>query len=191
MSLIVVTGGIGCGKSTLLKEFAKLGCRVADADDLSHGLYRRGTVAYDAMVSRWGESIVSGDGEVDRRRVASIVFEDSGELAWLNSLVHPLVFEEIRRLSSEGLLFCAIPLFYEIGWKAEPGTKVISSWCDEITQLERLKARGWSEKEIARRLASQISRDEKLRRADYGIITSCSWECLGEQCRRVHQALLY
>ena len=99
--------------------------------------------------------------------------------------------EEIRRLSSEELLFCAIPLFYEIGWKAEPGTKVISSWCDEVTQLERLKARGWSETEIAHRLASQISRDEKLRRADYGIITSCSWECLGEQCRRVHQALLH
>ena len=141
------------------------------------------------MVSRWGRSVLSEDGQINRRKVASIVFGNGSELEWLNSLLHPLVREEIRRLSEEGTLFCAIPLFFEIGWNCDADTRVVSSWCDEKTQLERLKARGWSQEEIARRLASQISRDEKLKRADYGIITSCSWECMREQCRRVFNAL--
>ena len=188
MSLVVVTGGIGCGKTTLLKEFAEFGCRVADADDLSHEMYQRGSVAWNAMLSRWGESVLSADGEIDRRRVASIAFADSGELAWLNGLIHPLVRERIVQLSRDELLFCAIPLFYEIGWHGVEKA-VISTWCDEKTQRERLAARGWSDDEIERRLNSQIHKDEKLKRADFAVITNCSWECLKEQCRRIFDSL--
>jgi len=184
MALIVVTGGIGCGKSTLLKEFAGFGCRVADADDVSHDLYRKGAPAYEAMASRWGHSVLEENGEIDRRRVASIVFRDSSERTWLENLLHPLIRGEIDRLAQEGPLFCAIPLFYESGW-AGHGEVVISSWCDTETQMERLLARGWSREDIAGRLAAQIPKDEKLRRADYGVITSCSWELLRKQCRLV------
>ena len=188
---IAVTGGIGTGKTTLMRFFAEAGARVADADDVAHSLYLPGQTAFDAMVARWGQEILTVDGQISRPAVAARVFADSDELAWLDNLVHPLVRSEIQRLAgADGHpLFCAIPLLYESGWEND-FAKVIAVWCPPEVQRRRLQARHWSEQEIARRLATQISMDEKLRRADFGVMTHCSWECLREQCRRIYQTLI-
>ena len=187
---IAVTGGIGAGKTTLMRFFADAGARVADADEVAHSLYLPGRPAYHEIVARWGTEVLTDENEISRPAVAARVFADPSELAWLNELVHPLVRSEIQRLAGlvESPLFCAIPLLYETGWERD-FEKVIAVWCPPEVQHKRLLARHWSEQEISRRLAAQLSMDEKLRRADFGVITHCSWECLQEQCLRIYQSL--
>ena len=189
--MLAVTGGIGAGKSTVLNLFAGFGARVADADDVAHSLYRQGMPAYQQIVGRWGREILDADGEINRMAVASIVFQRKEELDWLNSLIHPLVWQEVEKLSTNGKgpLFCAIPLLYEFGWENRVDA-VISVWCPPDVQRTRLLQRGWTEAEIRRRLATQISMDEKLSRGDYGIINDCTLEELAAQCRKVMDAIV-
>jgi len=189
--IIAVTGGIGAGKSTVLGFFAEFGARVADADEIAHSCYRRGRPSYDAMVRRWGSGILASDGEICRKAVAGIVFHEQKELDWLNELIHPMVLEELDRLSAvgSGVFFCAVPLLYEFGWERRMDSVVVV-WCPADVQLSRLRLRGWSDDEIRRRLSTQLSMDEKLSRGDYGIINDCTLEELAAQCRSVMDAIV-
>ena len=189
MSLFVITGGIGAGKTTVLNAFRREGVFGLDADDVAHGLYEPGQAAYGPLVERWGHGILGADGRIDRRQVAQLVFREPAELSWLNGLLHPLVREEIRRQSADRPCFCAIPLFYECGWQ-DPSAVVIAVWCTAADQMRRLGGRGWNREEIERRCASQLSMDRKLELAQYAIITSCSWDCLEQQCRRLCRRLV-
>lgn len=184
MPLIAVTGGIGCGKTTVLGCFQKQGCLTLDADELAHEMYLPGTEAWRQMTDRWGKGILAADGSVDRKAVARIVFSEQRELAWLNQLLHPLLREEIQRRGRQNqgvFTFCAVPLLYELGW-LDGFDAVVATWCPREVQRERLRQRGWSDDEIDARLRTQLAAEEKLERADYGIVTSCTWESLDEQC---------
>ena len=189
MTLIALTGGIGSGKTTLARQFKELGADMADADDIAHSAYIPGNKAYESIVARWGESVLNGDSTVNRKAVADIVFRDEKELEWLGGVVHPFVRETIALLSENTLLFCAIPLLDESGWRSDCAA-VVSSWCPPDVQMERLHARGWDDDEIRRRLEKQASMDAKLRNADYGVITNCTWECLRMQCEIIYREIL-
>lgn len=186
MFLIGVTGGIGAGKTVALGEFRGMGVRVLDADDVVHRLYARGTPVYRAVRERWGGRVTAGSGAIDRAAVARLVFASDEDLAWLTQLLHPLVkqavLDETRRVRSG--LFCGVPLLFEVGWD-EMMSKTIAVWCDPRTQLRRLHERGWSDTGIRQRSAGQMGMDEKLARADFGIINTGSRSLLREQCRRV------
>lgn len=184
MALIAVTGGIGAGKTTLMHQFRDFGESTADADDIAHSLYEPGEVAYAKIVERWGNGILDEKGCIVRSEVAKIVFTQRDELSWLNELIHPLVRGRIEEMARGKCLFCAIPLLFESGWQ-DSCDKVVAVWCPPDVQYNRLRQRGWDDNEIKRRLASQISMDEKMARADYAIMTNCSWECLAEQCRKL------
>ena len=190
MPLIAVTGGIGAGKTTVLGYFQALGAEVLDADQVVHSLYEPGQPAYQEMLSRWGDSIIGSGGVIDRKAVAAKVFASGQELTWLNDLLHPLVRQEISAAGSRtnNLLYCAVPLLYEVSWDAGFAA-VIAVWCDRETQLLRLQSRHWSEVEIKRRLSQQLPMNEKLCRSDYGLITNCSLAVLAQQCTQLHRQL--
>lgn len=184
--MIVITGGIGCGKSAVLSNFRSLGASCADADDIAHALYEPGAPAFQAIVARFGKDVILADGTLDRREIGRRVFGHPEELAWLDNLLHPLIREELSRLDAQASpapFFAAIPLWYESGWSS-PETKVIAVWCTPEMQHERLLGRGWDEGEIQRRLASQLSMDEKRDRADYVIQTTGTLEELREKCQK-------
>jgi dephospho-CoA kinase len=185
-----VTGGIGAGKTAVLHLFAELGAATMDADDVVHSLYDVGQPGYLAVVDRWGDRILTTTGTVDRAAIAEIVFADKNELFWINGVIHPMVQERIGILAREsmGALYCGVPLLFEAGWERSMW-KTIAVWCDSSTQADRLRQRGWSSQEIQRRLACQMSMDEKLRRADYGIVNCGSWEHLREQCQLLRNQL--
>ena len=84
-----LTGGIGSGKSTVGSLLAGHGAVIIDADAIVRILQAPGELVFEAMVSRWGDTIVREDGTLDRGAVASIVFSDADELAALNAIVHP------------------------------------------------------------------------------------------------------
>lgn len=189
--LIAITGGIGMGKSTVLSQFQGLGAKTLDADDVAHDMYLPNRPAYDTLLQHWGSDILAQDGTLDRKKIAGIVFQSKEELAWLNSVMHPLVRNAIQDCANEDArpLFCAIPLLFESGWE-ETADKIISVWCDRETQMQRLIARGWSREHAKDRLDSQWSPERKLLMADFAIVSGCSWQHLADQCRIVYQAIV-
>ncbi len=189
--LIAITGGIGMGKSTILSQFQGLGAKTLDADDVAHDMYLPNRPAYNTLLQHWGNGILAKDGTLDRKKIAGIVFQSKEELAWLNSVMHPLVRNAIQDCANEDTrpLFCAIPLLFESGWE-ETADKIISVWCDRETQMQRLIARGWSREHAKDRLDSQWSPERKLLLADFAIVSGCSWQHLADQCRIVYQAIV-
>ncbi|MBT3377773.1 MAG: dephospho-CoA kinase [Lentisphaerae bacterium] len=191
MHLVGVTGGIGAGKTTVLRHLHSFNARTVDADTLVHELYAPGTRVFRGVLRRWGSDVTTVNGDIDRAAVARLVFADKDELEWLNRLVHPCVRQRIREIAEQQPtpLFCAIPLLFEVGWERDIRT-TISVWCPPETQRSRLRSRGWTDEHIDERLAHQLSMDEKLRRADYGIINNGSQEMLREQCIAVYQRVM-
>ncbi|MBR4125479.1 MAG: dephospho-CoA kinase [Victivallales bacterium] len=191
MPLVVITGGIGTGKSTVLDAFAKLGANCLDTDEVAHALYEPGAPAYQPIHKHFGDEVLREDGTLDRRALATKVFRDPDELAWLNALIHPLIqqrmLDEAARVAPAAL-FVAVPLWYEVGWEL-PGTRVIATWCTDSQQRERLRRRGWDDDEINRRIHSQLPKDEKLLRAHFGILTIDSLESLYKQCEIIYNYL--
>lgn len=191
MTLVGVTGGMAAGKSTALACFQELGASTVDADDVVHRLYAPDQEVYRAVVERWGRGILAPDGTVQRPAVAQRVFGNGAELQWLNALLHPLVQRHILELAAtraDGLLCCGVPLLFETGW-GHMVSRSVAVWCDPQTQWRRLQGRGWNEADIRARLGRQMSMDEKLVRADYGVINTGSLEMLRQQCRIVFETL--
>jgi len=185
--IVVITGGIGAGKSTILKRFTALGAHCVDADEVAHSLYEPESAVTAAIAAHFGAAVIGSDGRPDRKALAAKVFNNPSELAWLNGVTHPAIRQRIDEAAAAVApepLFAAIPLWYESGWSI-PGVTVVATWCSAPVQMERLRQRGWSDEESRRRIASQISMDEKFARADYGIITECSWERLAQQCAEI------
>ena len=167
--LVALTGGIGAGKSTVLTIFEELGAKIGDTDLIVHKIYEEDKEVCDALLQRWGNAVIN-NGVPDRRAIAQLVFNNKSELEWLNQLLHPRVKENMKDYHSPAqITLIAVPLLYEVAWHSE-FDKVISVWCSKDIQQTRLLQRNWSIDEINARLKAQIDQDEKLSRADYGII---------------------
>lgn len=182
-----VTGGIGAGKTTVLECFRTLGAETIDADHVVHRLYAPGQAGYQAVVNRWGCDILKADGNVDRGALARIVFADRAERTWLNEVIHPMVRERFLRAAARPgrqLLFCAVPLLFETGW-TDLFNASLAVWCAAAIQRQRLANRGWTDEDIDRRLRAQMPMDDKLMRADYGIVNTGSLSMLRSQCECV------
>ena len=101
MLKVGLTGSIAVGKSHVCDVFRELGCRVLDADQTARDVVRKGTPGLSKIVEAFGQGVIAVDGELDRRKMAAIVFADEEKRVLLNSIVHPLVFEEQDRWLSE------------------------------------------------------------------------------------------
>jgi dephospho-CoA kinase len=180
--VIGLTGGIGSGKSTVSAALAARGAVVVDADAITRALQEPGGAVLAAMVERFGEKILTPDGRLDRPAVADIVFTDVDALADLNAIVHPAVGAEIaRRLAAEAdtdhVVILDVPLLVESGRDDMAGIVVVD--VDPEVAISRLVAhRGFREEDARARVARQVSRDERLARADFIIDNAGSPEDL-------------
>ena len=96
MRVIGVTGGVGAGKSTVLDYLEKAyGARVILADVVGHEVMEPGKMAYKKIVEYFGEEVLGGDRQIDRKMLGAIVFGDSEKLRILNGIIHPEVKQEI------------------------------------------------------------------------------------------------
>lgn len=190
MKTIGITGGAGSGKSTVLDCFKKLGAATLDADRTVHHLYKTNNELKAKLFERWGKESLTEEGTVNRPFIAKQVFHNPDELNWLNNLVHPFVRNEIKEEArkNKGPLFAAVPLLYEAVWEND-FQAIISVWCSSSTQQSRLRARGWSDRESARRISAQAAMEEKLLRADFGIINNSTPEVLELQCKRLYNQI--
>ena len=97
MIIIGLTGGIGTGKSTASGFLSDLGAVVLDADSLGHDTYKKGTELYRALIKTFGQDILGTKGEINRSKLADIVFANENLLTKLNSMVHPYIKNYIKK----------------------------------------------------------------------------------------------
>jgi dephospho-CoA kinase len=179
MLKVGLTGSIAVGKSFVLSVLAELGCVVFDADKLAHLVMEPGREAYLDIVGEFGERILATDGSIDRQKLGPIVFADESRRRRLNEIVHPRVIEEQNRLLAEaearnpnGIAVIDAALMIESGGYKR-FDKLIVVYCDRETQIERLMRRNSvTLEEAERRVAAQMSSEEKLGYADYKINTA-------------------
>ncbi len=174
MVRIAVTGGIGCGKSRLALYLQSCHIPICEADEIAHKALARGSKVYENIVKEFGTEILDISGEINRNKLAGIVFENVTKLKVLNGLVHPFVKSEIFswlesfEKSSENIVAAVIPLLFEAGmqngWDA-----IISVGCSSLIQNERLLERGLSKSQCRQRIMAQMPIDEKMARSDFVI----------------------
>jgi dephospho-CoA kinase len=168
--LIGLTGGIGSGKSTVSALLARRGAVIIDADAITRELQQPGTPVFDAMVERFGSGIVAADGTLDRQAVADIVFADPEALADLGAIVHPAGGAEIaQRLQDEAetdhLVVLDVPLLVESG-RSDMAALVVVDVDPEVAVQRLIEQRGMREDDARARMARQVSREERVAKAD-------------------------
>ena len=187
MKVIALTGGIGTGKSTVSDLFKEKGVTVIDLDQLVRDLQKPGKDVYNRIVEAFGEEILDANGEIDRRKLGSIVFLDPEKRETLNKIVHPKVLSELKdrlfKLEKKGekLIVVEIPLLYELGLQ-KLFDAVILVYAPEDLQIKRVMARdSLSKQEAINRINSQIPIEEKRKKAEYVIDNSGSLENTRQQ----------
>ena len=185
---IGLTGGIGSGKSTVSAGLVERGAVLIDADAIVRELQQPGKPVFEKMVERWGEKILSEEGELNRQAVADIVFKDSEELLALNEIVHPLVREEIARLRDTyagggAPIILDIPLLIESGYEDLDGIIVVDLIPEEA--IRRLVAyRGFAEDDAKNRISNQVKREERIKKADFVVDNNGDLNSLNEEIDR-------
>ena len=159
MLKVALTGGIGSGKSTVAEFLDELGAYVIDSDQLARDVVERGTPGYEAVLATFGDGILT-DGEIDRAKLAEIVFKDATARAALESIIHPFVRDSaekmVKSLPSDAVVINQIPLLVETDG-AKRFDFVITVSADEDVRRRRLIERGMKDYEVTKRLAAQVN----------------------------------
>ena len=172
MLVIGLTGSIGTGKSEVTRLLQEFGAEVINADQVGHEAYTPHTDSWNEVVDAFGQDILQPDGEIDRRKLGAIVFADPGQMAKLNGIMHPrmagMVAEKTEQMRSRGVKVVVVEaaLMFEAGWE----TLVDEVWATDSpleTVFQRLMSRnGLDEKEVRKRIKSQMDIQKRLDRAD-------------------------
>ena len=192
--IIGITGGIASGKSTVTDFLRQQGYQVIDADQVVHELQEPGGRLYQALLSTFGSAILQEDGRLDRPKLGAMIFGNPELLAQSSQIQNQIIREELagRRdllAGKEDIFFMDLPLLFELGYE---------SWFDQVwlvdvteeTQLSRLMTRNaLSQEEAEKRIAAQLSLQEKRNRADVLIDNNGLLELTQEQLREALQKL--
>ena len=190
MKLCGLTGGVGMGKSTAAGFLLQSGARVVDTDEIAHELVRPGRPALAEIRNEFGGNVISPGGELNRRELARIVFNDDAARHRLEAILHPRIRErwlaqiEIWRGENCKLAVVVIPLLFE----TQAGSqfdKIICVACSSKAQRERLLARGWTPQQIDRRIAAQMPVEQKIARSDFVVWTDGAIETQASQLEHI------
>lgn len=175
MFIIGLTGGIACGKSAVADEFRNYGAVTLDIDTITHKLLKSGGELFSTYIQHFGEGIIGDDGELDRKAIGEIIFNNESERHWINSVAHPVILNRVRDFlvdcaeKGEALVILEIPLLFEAGWEF----LVDETWAVYVTrekQFWRLMQRDKITREqAAARIDAQMSAEEISARADIAI----------------------
>ena len=194
MLTIGLTGGIGSGKTEVARLFEQLGVPVIDADRIAHQLVNRGTDALAEVVRSFGETVLTAAGQLDRARLAEIIFNDPGKKRLLESIIHPRVREQIRldkdQYHDEPYIVVVIPLLLESG-QHDLVDRVLVVQAPEITRIQRVSARdGRSEEQIRAIIQGQADDAAREAAADDMIDNTGTLDDLQPQVLKLHQQYL-
>ncbi len=184
--VIGILGGIASGKSAVAAEFARLGCKVVDADDIAHKLLETDAVK-ERVIASFGRTILNSEGRIDHKELAGVVFADAERLSSLNDIIHPFVLrrtEELMLKYSRQVPVKAIvldmPLLVEVGW-ADRCDRLIFVQCSDRIRACRAKKKGFDENQLKIREKFQISLDRKVGLADNTVVNNSGFSALVRQ----------
>jgi len=185
-----LTGGIGSGKSTVADLFSELGVSVIDADRLAHQLTAPGGAAIEPIRAMFGPEFIEPLGALDRARMRDRVFSDAAAQKALESILHPMIRVETDRQAAQATseyVILMIPLLVETGDPHARCDRVLVVDCPESLQIERAMARSKLARDAVEAImTAQVSRAERLRRADDVIDNSGTPESLRPQVEKLH-----
>jgi dephospho-CoA kinase len=191
-----LTGGIGTGKSTVATIFKRAGAIVIDADKIAKEAVQKGRPTWQKIVNHFGHKILLPNGEINRKHLADIIFNDPRQKNILNQIVHPVVFEEtermlkeIEKINPDAVVILDIPLLIESEMKRDLA-EIIVVYIPEEIQIQRLMSRdGLSLPEALARIRAQIPIEEKKSKATILIDNSSSQSETRRMALRVFKQL--
>jgi dephospho-CoA kinase len=198
MIIAGITGTIGTGKSTVAAMFGELGAFIIDSDKLARQVVEPGKPAWQAIIDYFGRELLNKDQTLNRQMLADIVFKDPAKLQALNSIVHPEIFKEDKRLvdgrkslDPDGLIIKDIPLLLEMGRDIARllVDKIIVVYASPEIQLKRLVARGVGEADALNRIKNQIPVKDKTQLADFVINNDGTLDETRAQVRKIYAQL--
>jgi dephospho-CoA kinase len=191
--ILGLTGGIGSGKSAAAQCFVDLGVHLVDADNAARWVVEPGRPALAQIAEHFGPSVLQADGTLNRSALRELIFKDPQQRVWLESLLHPLIREEIRQYLARAESAYAIlvsPLLLETS-QHQMVQRVLVIDVPESVQIERTVVRDKTNEEQVRAiLKAQASRDERLSRADDVIVNDRDPAWLKSEVERLHHFYL-
>ena len=200
MKKIALSGVMGAGKSSVIAVLKEAGIPVFDCDEINAlfekplislaelqeinaQLLRPKEAGHAALLERYGSRFIDAKGEIDRQALSDHMFETAEGRREVEAILHPLIKqrlqEEMAHCGSE-IAVAEVPLLFECGWQdAFDETWVVAA--DEDILIARLKGRGVSEQEARRRLAAQMSQEEKIALCDVVLYNNADRESLKRQ----------
>jgi len=192
MLVVALTGGIGDGKSTVAQNFAELGALVVDADHLARMAIERGSDGFAEVLLRFGDDIIL-NGDIDRKKLAEIVFSDEGARKDLEKIIHPRVqatfAEVVEDLEHDDILIYEIPLLAETD-AAEKFDYIITVEADVELRKARLLKRGLYISQIEKRIAAQATQESREAIADSVIRNDGDEDSLLRQVENLWESVL-
>jgi dephospho-CoA kinase len=169
--LVGLTGGIASGKSSVSAMLAERGAEIVDADLIARQVVMPGEPAWQKILDHFGRGVLTEDGQVDRKKLADLVFADQAKLTLLNEITHPDIFARVaERLEHnrdrEVVVVLDAALLIETGLADRVDVVVVVDAGDEGEQVRRLTAKGFDERDARARMAVQLPAEARLARAD-------------------------
>jgi dephospho-CoA kinase len=192
MLVVGLTGGIGAGKSTVAQFFAELGALVIDADQLARMAIERGSDGFADVMLRFGDEVIV-NGDIDRKKLAEIVFSDPQARKDLEAIIHPrvqaLFAEAVADLDIDDILIYEIPLLVETGAAAK-FDYIITVESDIELRKARLLKKGLYISQIEKRIASQVTPEAREAIADKVIRNDGDEDSLLRQVENLWEGVL-
>jgi dephospho-CoA kinase len=192
--IIGLTGGIGSGKTAASDYFSTLGITVVDADVCARIVVEPGKPALQAIVEYFGSKVLSSDGSLNRAQLRQIIFSDEAERQWLETLLHPLIFEEMwgqLQNATSPYAILVSPLLVEAG-QAIICQRILVVDVPEDIQLARAAARDTnSAEQIKAIMATQTSREMRVAAADDLLLNDSDLAALYKKIDALHQQYLH
>lgn len=196
MVVIGVTGGVGTGKSTVAAMFKRLGAELLDADKIAHQLMEPKRLAWREIVKAFGKGILNEDESINRRKLAELVFNDSGQRKVLEAILHPKVMRQIdyrlrqyRRSKRVKAVVLDVPLLVEVGGQKLVNAVVVVNAPKALQQQRLQKKFGWPKEEVHARIAAQWDLSAKVALADHVVDNSGSVDATRKQVKRIWKQL--
>jgi dephospho-CoA kinase len=193
MFLVALTGNYGMGKSSVLSMFRKLGAATLDTDEIVESLIIEKKVLVKIR-KLLGDNVFYKNGNLDKKKVAEIIFKDAFLRYSLEDILHPLVFERIKDFIKKinvryRVLMTAVPLVYERGYENR-FDRIVVVYTREEVALDRLKKNRISKRDAILRLKAQLPIEEKMKKADFLINNNGSLDETATQVKKIYKKLM-
>lgn len=195
MLTIGLTGGIGSGKTSVTEQFIKLGTPVIDTDVIARELVDSNKSVQNEIIATFGNSIVSDDGSIDRKKLANVVFNEIAEKTKLEKILHPIIKLEVKAQlqtytshnTASQYVIIVVPLLFETDFR-NMTDRILVITTDEKTRIERIMQRDNRDiDEIRSIIASQVTDDIRINEADDILVNNDKIEDLDAQVLELHK----